>query len=731
MPLRQLFTYEYSLPQPVDEGMRVLVPFGRRQLVGIVVRLSSSPPKGVKCKAALNVLDSKPVLDAPLLQLLRWASQYYQHPIGDVIQTALPKRLRQNKSLTAPQQTIYHAAKDSGAEVLSRAPQQQKLLALIDAAGVEGLSDEVLKSQSEQASIKNVRGLIKSLLEKRLVTQTVVELPLTILESSISSNKSLHKLGPIVLNKEQRTALQNIQDNGDEFHCTLLNGVTGSGKTEVYFSLIDRILEREQQVLVLFPEIALTTQLQQRFIQRFGAHNVVSLHSGLADKARNLAWLAAATGEVPIVLGTRLAVFTALQNVGLIVVDEEHDSSFKQQEGFRYQARSVAVKRASDLNIPIVLGSATPSLESLHNVAQGRYTQVHLRQRAATDKLPEVSFIDLNHYPADEGLSQPVLQALGDNLKRGEQSMVFINRRGFAPVLFCSHCQWVAPCLRCDAPLTQHKHGQRLNCHFCGAVTQTPKQCGQCGEEGLLPLGEGTQRIEQQLERTFPEAKITRFDRDVMASQQALEQGLQAVHDQEIDILVGTQLLTKGHDFDHVSLVAVVNADSGLHSHDYRSTELLAAQLIQVAGRAGRSKAGQVLIQSRHVQHPTLQAVAQHDYQGFAQAALKEREHASFPPYVHLALWRAHSPHPSKALTLLQRTAQMGRRLQPPSALLFDACKSPMEKLAGKYRAQLLISCTDRAALNRWVAQWVAQLEQNPISRSAKWSVDIDPIDLY
>lgn len=715
VPLRQTFTYCHSTAESVQIGVRVSVPFGRRKLIGLVTKKVSIPPTGIKCKPVLAVLDDHAVVDSELLRLLLWASQYYQHPLGEVINAALPKKLREGGHFQEPESLVYQRTAIADKADLTRAPAQQKLISLI------GNDDQLLADQIK-SKLPTYRAPLKALLEKGLVEGIKPQ----------QTHAARLLKSAVQLNAEQLTAIKVINKQRQEFTCTLLNGVTGSGKTEVYFSLIEKTVLSNKQSLVLFPEIALTTQILARFIKRFGESNIVSLHSGLSEKERGIAWRKASQGSVPIILGTRLAVFTHIQNLALIIVDEEHDTSFKQQEGFRYHARSLAIKRASLLAIPIVLGSATPSLESLNNVVEKRYQGVKLTKRAAIDKLPQIELIDLNHYPAEEGLTQPLLAAIKQNYSDGKQSMVFINRRGFAPVLYCNQCQWIAKCPRCDAALTQHTKNQKLNCHFCGSQLNHPGKCVSCHQETLVVLGAGTQRIEQVLTQHIPEANIRRFDRDEMASQASLEQGLESVHTNETDILVGTQLLTKGHDFKNVSLVAVVNADQGLYSHDFRAIERLAAQLIQVAGRAGRSSAGgKVIIQSRHCRNRTLLSVQAHDYAQFAQHALQERKRADFPPYSHLAIWRAQSPQQGKALYLLQQLAKLGDRSRPSGGMLFDPCKSAMEKKAGRYRAQLLVRCASRKELNSWLNQWLSEFEKTKLSRLAKWSIDVDPIDLY
>jgi primosomal protein N' (replication factor Y) len=718
VPLRQAFTYLFDKPIVPTIGTRVKVPFGRRHLIGVIVKISDTGPEGIKCKPVQAILEAESVLSPLLLRLLLWASRYYQYPVGEVIQAAMPKKLREGGMLLSPITIAYSLTHPTEQTSLTSAPVQQRIVTLISETGE--LTEASLRTQ-----VENYQAPLKALIKKDIVRSREIEEG----PSALSSDE---RAKVIELNPEQKTAVAGIEEGFDMFNCSLLYGITGSGKTEVYFALIDQAITLGWQTLVLFPEIALTTQLEQRFVNRFGRYNIVSVHSGMSDTERGQAWLKSSTGKVPIVLGTRMAVFTSVKNLGLIIVDEEHDSSYKQQVGFRYHARSVAIKRAKDLQIPIVLGSATPSLESLHNVEIGRFKEFKLTKRAATEYLPKIDLVDLNHYPTEEGLTQPVLIALKENYSLAKQSMVFINRRGFAPVLYCSACQWIARCERCDAALTQHQNKNSLSCHYCGAYATIPNNCLSCHQPELVSLGEGTQRIEQAIAAVIPNARIKRFDRDEMATQSALEAGLQSVHDNETDILVGTQLLTKGHDFSNVSLVVVVNADQGLHSHDFRATEHLAAQLIQVAGRAGRSSTGgKVIIQTYHVNNPTLLAVQKHDYRRFAQEALSDRLAAGFPPYTYLAIWRAQSPEQGKAINMLQQLAKLGNQTQPTEGYLFDPCKSAMEKKAGRYRAQLLISSTSRKELNFWLQRWLIEFEKTKLSRLARWSLDVDPIDLY
>ncbi|HEC13618.1 MAG TPA: primosomal protein N' [Acidiferrobacteraceae bacterium] len=724
VPLRQHF--DYKLPADLDSpeaGCRVRVPFGRRQLVGVVMGISDSTAvEPERLKSIIEVIDATPILDDAMLGLLRWASGYYQSPLGEVIQAALPVALRHGAEARVSGPWVWSPNPEIGPhklEALNRAPLQRKILqALFHSNKGLGVTELNAISSGWRSAMTALEG--KSWVSKteQACLQKIIAIPDT----------------PPVPTEHQRQASTTILEKLGRYGCFLLHGVTGSGKTEVYLRIIGEVLQRGQQALVLVPEIGLTPQLVDRFRRRF-AVPIAVLHSGLSDQERLCAWLMAASGDAPLVLGTRSAVFTPLARPGVIIIDEEHDGSFKQQEGFRYHARDLAVVRAHREQIPVVLGSATPSLESLHNSQCQRFQLLQLPQRAGNAQLPEVHLLDLRGLPIEEGISHPLKKALAACLERGEQSLLFLNRRGFAPVLMCYDCGWLAPCNRCDARLTLHKARGRLRCHHCGSDTPLISHCGSCASENLHPIGEGTQRLEDTLVARFPHARILRVDRDSTSGKGTLEEILRRIHNGEADILIGTQMLSKGHDFPNVTLVGVINADQGLYGLDFRAGEYLFQRIMQVAGRAGRSdKPGQVLIQTHHPDNPYLQALKNHDYAAFARFALHERQQTELAPYSHLVLLRAESPRSHAPLNFLHTAQQHAKKLLDQTQLpvqVMMAVASPMERRAGRYRAQLLMQSTTRPALRQFLGALLPELEKLRLSRTVRWSVDVDPMDMF
>ena len=539
------------------------------------------------------------------------------------------------------------------------------------------------------------------------------------------------------LNPEQQEAVDAIA-TAQGFAPLLLYGVTGSGKTEVYLQAAARILAQHEaagdiaQVLVLVPEINLTPQLESNIRARFPGVHVVSLHSGLAEGERTLSWLAAHQGQARIVLGTRLAILSSLPHLKLIVIDEEHDPSYKQQEGLRYSARDLAVWRAHQLGIPVVLGSATPSLETWQHTQAGRYRKLQLRERAVRDAvLPKVKMIDMERDRPNDGLTSTLVAALKLRLERGEQSLLFLNRRGYAPVLNCDACGWISNCMRCTSFMVLHKPERRLRCHHCSLELYIPKACPTCGNVDLQPLGRGTQRVEEGLQAMFPEARVLRIDADSTRLKGAAQNAFDSVHRGEVDILIGTQMVAKGHDFKRLTLVGVMNPDTALFSHDYRASERLFAQLMQVAGRAGRAgqKEGgspsEVLIQSRYPHHPLYGAVAAHDYDGFATQLLEERQQAALPPFIYQALLRAEAAEIDTALTFLKDASGC---LEHPGITINDPIPMTMTRVANVERAQLLIECASRPALQAFLRDWLDVLRQ--MKTRAKWSLEVDPVDI-
>jgi primosomal protein N' (replication factor Y) len=721
-PLQRTFDYLATAQAPaLAPGTRVRVSFGQRETVGLILGCSdhSDWPRE-RLKPIGRVLDEEPLLAPSLLQLLVWVAEYYHYPIGEVIRTALPARLRQGAAAKTAGVKVWQlsvAGRTAEPSLLERAPAQKRLLEAL-AAAPQGLEAAQLATISPRwaAAMKalRARGWVSS--HQR--------------DSQPASAAELKP--PPVLNPAQLSAVDTIAQDLASFHAYLLHGVTGSGKTEVYLGVIERVLAQGRQALVLVPEIGLTPQVVERFAQRFPVP-LALLHSGLTDQERLNAWLAARAGRARIVIGTRSAVFVPLAQPGLIVVDEEHDASYKQQDGLRYSARDVALMRASRSGIPIVLGSATPSLESLKKAREGAYTLLELPDRTGGAGMPAVRLLDMRRLKLSDGLSLPLREAIAARLQRQEQSLLFLNRRGFAPVWMCYDCGWLAPCRRCDAQLTLHQQRGKLLCHHCGAEQEVNTRCPVCQGANLHPLGAGTERVESALERFFPQARIVRIDRDSTRRKGALEEKLARVYDGSADILVGTQMLSKGHDFPNVTLVGILNADQGLYGTDFRSGERLFQLIMQVAGRAGRAdKPGEVLIQTWHPQHPLFAALARHDFHGFAEFALAERRETGYPPYSYLALLRAESPRPGMALAFLAEARALGLALPPAAAVqLLAPVPAPMERRAGRYRAQLLVQSTARVPLHDFLRRWLLQLGQAPLAKKVRWTLDVDPVDMY
>ncbi len=718
-PLRRVFDYRLPTaeglgPSVLKAGMRVRVPFGRRSLIGILVGWAdhSDVPEG-KLKAALEFLDDEPVFDAITFDLLRWAADYYHHPIGEVFAAAMPSAIRQGRSLsstieewslTEAGQAEIHTPSDR------RAPKRRALLQWLqthpdvsadDIAGA-GFAAEHLKALA-------TRGWAQ--MHERA---PVPQIP------SVA-------LSEVKLTPAQTAAVEAITGSLGRFEAHLLFGVTGSGKTEVYLRAIAEVIARGGQTLVLVPEIALTPQLLERFRRRFSA-GVAVIHSGLTGTDRHEAWSAARSGLARIVIGTRSAVFTPLPDLALIVVDEEHDTSFKQQEGFRYSARDIAVLRAQRTAIPVVLGSATPSLESLENVAEQRYRQLRLPERTGAAHDTRMTLVDLRAHANDQGLSQPALHAMTTHLKNGGQVIVFLNRRGFAPTLFCCACGWVAACAHCDARMTIHRRAARLRCHHCGAESPIPTLCGAC-QQPLMPVGQGTERVEDVLSQLFPNYPLARLDRDSVSGRGAMEEVLESVQNGSARILVGTQMLTKGHHFPDVSLVVILDADQGLFATDYRATERLAQMITQVAGRAGReARAGEVIIQTQFPDHPLLNRLIHAGYEGFAADALEERRAASWPPFSRLALLRADARDPKRVDEFLRealRAAAGGRDVK-----LLGPATALIARRADRHRAHVLIEAATRPQLQQFLKIWLPRVDALPLKQGLRWSIDVDPTEV-
>jgi primosomal protein N' (replication factor Y) len=650
LPLHRLFDYMAETASTTDIGLRVRVPFGRGEKLGVIVDVVDESEWPLdQIKSASEILRDVPPLPADFLQLCEFASIYYQAALGEVVLQCLPPGL---KRLDPP-------ARRTG------------------------------------------RG-----------------------------SRKPDPVQPPDLTVEQSSVLAAI-DLAAGFSAHLLHGVTGSGKTEVYLRLVEQVLAAGRQALLLVPEINLTPQLEGRVRARFPDASVVSLHSELAEAARERNWRAAFSGEANIILGTRLSIFTPLPCLGLIVIDEEHDSSFKQQDGMRYSARDVGVFRARQLDIAIVLGSATPSLESWANAQGGRYSLLKLKQRAnAEAKLPTVHVLNTRKMVLKEGVSEPLIAAIKDRLARGEQSLVFLNRRGYAPVLACPACGWVSRCTRCAANMVLHLADRRLRCHHCGCEHRVPKACPACGNQDIHPFGRGTQRLEVWLQAQFPEARILRVDRDSVKTRKQWETMLELIHSGQADILVGTQMLAKGHDFPKLTLVGALGADAALFAADWRAPERLFAQLMQVAGRAGRAELkGEVLIQTEYPDHPLFAALVNHDYPGFAAQQLKEREQAGFPPYAFQAVLRAEAPEMADSIKFLTAAAELPVVAEHGNVMIYDPIPMKLARLASLERGQLLAESFSRPALQNFLPRWREAIEGLKAPSKLRWHIEVDPLE--
>lgn len=655
-PLRR--TFDYLLPSDINAaglqpGMRVKVPFGRRELVGLYLRTKQKTKvPSDKLKSIISVLDDVPVVTEDILALCHWASDYYHHALGDVLSHALPISLRQGKQACAKVQK----AKRKSPCAESEAP---------------------------------------------------------------------------ILNAAQHKAVTAVVESLHNFNVFLLDGVTGSGKTEVYLKITEQVLQEGRQALVLVPEIGLTPQILHRFQARFSVP-IVNFHSKLNHTERLYAWLAAKSGHARIIIGTRSAIFTPCQDLGVIIVDEEHDMSFKQQSHFRYSARDLAVIRAQHHHIPIVLGSATPALETLYNAKQSRYHLLHLPERAGSAVHPKYGVIDIRNARLKHGLSTELTEAIRQTIEDKNQVLLFLNRRGYAPTLMCHACGWIAKCKRCDAHMTLHRSPAHLRCHHCDTQRVIDTVCPLCGYEKLRDLGVGTERLEKALIKLFPEVPVVRIDRDTTRRKHALTDIFQAVHQGAPQILVGTQMIAKGHHFPDVTLVGIINIDNGFFSSDFRTTERMAQLMLQVAGRSGRAeKPGEVLIQTHHPDHPLLLHLIQKGYGDFAQLALLERAKAQLPPYIYFALFRAKAFKEEHVLTFLNAVKEIALQISEKNIHVLGPVPSPMLRRQAKYHMQLLLQSKNRRALHAVLQKVIPKIDALKISNRVQWSLDIDPVEMY
>jgi primosomal protein N' (replication factor Y) len=723
-PLHRLF--DYTLPSALDKttlqpGVRVNIPFGRQRLVGVLIDISDKtdiPSK--KLKPITAVLDKTPVLSNTLLRLAQFASDYYHYPIGEVCAAMLPNHLRKGEPLLGPQTHRVYCLSDSAAaeSTIKRGVRQQQLWHAVNAAMPAGLSEQ----HSRQLGIP--KTAITALLKKGLLIEKKEKTDLT---KSVFCTKDNDN---IVLNEEQTLAINAIVDNLSHFTSYLLQGVTGSGKTEVYLQVINAVLAQNKQALLLVPEIGLTPQAVSRIQQRFPVCTAL-LHSGLTDRERQLAWEQAANGEARIVIGTRSALFTPLKDPGVIIIDEEHDLSFKQQDGFRYSARDLAVFRAKLDNVPIMLGSATPSLESIQNAQANRYQWLHLTKRAGNAGEPTYHLIDLRAQPLHTGIAIELRDKMTEQLTQGHQVLVFLNRRGYAPVLICHDCGWSAQCSQCDARMTLHSAKGRLQCHHCGLSRQKPTVCPDCQSDNIVPLGIGTERVATALIDLFPSIPVLRIDSDTTRSKGAMQHYVETIQQGQPCILLGTQMLAKGHHFPNVTMVAVLEADSGLYSADFRATERLAQLLWQVGGRAGRAeKPGYVFIQTHMPQHPLLQQLLQSGFSTFANSVLQQRQQTGLPPFGCMALLRAESAVQQRTHDFLSAVKQRIHDRLPEKVDVLGPIPAAMARRAGVYRMQLLLQSEERTCLQRALTMLVSLLNCQKKQSGIRWIIDVDPQDV-
>jgi len=713
--------FDYLAPDGIDPttlscGIRLRVPFGRGDRIGVLVeKVSVSTFENGSLKPASAVLDREPLLADQDLKLLLWAAAYYQHPPGEVIAAALPVRLRKGEEAVKLGVAGWRLAISGKTAKPTHAPRQLKIIQTL-AEQPEGITQQAL-----YLLCGSCRPILQILEKKGWVE------PCEIKTQHTSETLDTARL---TLNPAQDDAISAVSASMATFNAFLLNGVTGSGKTEVYLGLIEKALTANRQVLILVPEIALTPQLMHRFQSRINSP-IALLHSGLSDREREQAWLAASKGEACVILGTRSAIFTPAPRLGLIIVDEEHDLSFKQQDGFRYSARDLAIVRAQRQGFPVLLGSATPSLESLRNAATGRYQQLELPERAGDAKPPRIDLLDIRSAPLNGGLSPALLRMLDEELATGNQVLLFLNRRGYAPVITCHHCGWLSECSRCDARMTLHLGTNLLWCHHCGYQRRPYRQCPECNSEDLRPIGQGTERLEEVLAKQFPSLPIARIDRDSTRRKGALEKILGEIHSGHYRILLGTQMLAKGHHFPDVTLVGILDVDQGLFSADYRAAERMAQLVEQVAGRAGRAnKPGRVLIQTRHPDHPLLQTLVHQGYNAFAQICLNERHDAQLPPFSYQALLRAESTSPEKPILFLEDAAKQAKTIISNNAELWGPVPAPMERRAGRTRAHLLIQTSHRSTLHKLLSSLIPSLGKLKSARNVRWSIDVDPQEM-
>ena len=716
VPVNKFFDY-ISNDENIKIGQYVKVPFGKRTLIGICCEIANeSIVPADKLKSIVSI-ESEIIFDASMLKLLYFVSDYYQHPIGQTIMSVVPSRIKKNSLTSKKKELLFKADESLTNEVIDSLPARQLRLKKV----AHAILKKELRQKDLNKLVSNGSECVSKLESMGLVSSEVF----------IPTIRRSQKDQP-VLNKEQKYVIDEIKNN-KSFKPWLIHGVTASGKTEIYMNLITEFLENSQnQALVLVPEINLTPQLEERFKNRFFDKKIVVLHSYLSDIERLDNWRQAKIGNADIVIGTRLGVFTPMPNLKIIIIDEEHDPSFKQSEGLRYHARDVAMMRAKNLNIPIILGSATPSLETWYKAtnAKQNFQYLKLNSRAVDNAtLPAIKTIQVNDKTKLE-VSKEVIDAIQNRIDKQEQTIVFINRRGYSPVLICSSCGWVAECERCSSRLVVHLQNKRLKCHHCGYDQKITNACIDCGNTDLFPLGTGTQKIEDVLKYHFSEAKISRVDRDTTYSKKSIEDLYLKMNNREIDIVIGTQMLAKGHDFPHVTLVVVLDADNALYSPDFRASERLFSQLMQVSGRAGRGKIkGEVLIQSVFPNHNLFESLKAHDFDSFSNQLLNERKSMGLSPFSYNAVFMVKSKNLNMAKQFIHDVTAWAKESLVSTINVLGPSRPTIERLKGFERFNLYIQASSRKDLHTMLKPWISQIRQHPLVNRVKWSVDVDPTD--
>ncbi|MBA2648677.1 MAG: primosomal protein N' [Legionella sp.] len=709
-------SYDY-LAQDIKPciGARVRVPFRKQTRLGVVIAMGLVEKEDLKLKDILEVIDQTALINLDIIKLCQWISSYYQSPLSEVIPLALPKKFRQGHLCEVPKMDFYQLtlSLDEANQIIPvRACKQRALIEFLSLQD-HPVSKKILSAQGFNSS------QLLALLHAKVLRLTQ--------QSMFHDNLARPLSAALMLNPEQAQAVSTICKSLNTYHCFLLQGVTGSGKTEVYLQVIDQVLAQGKQVLILVPEIGLTPQLLSRFTERFG-HAIAVIHSNLNETERFINWQLAQDGIIKLIIGTRSSVFTPLPQLGLIVIDEEHDASLKQMDGVRYSARDTALMRAYLADIPIILGSATPSLESLYNHQKNKYTLLPLRHKALSTTPLHYQLIDLRAQVLKHGLSDITVKIIGEHLQQDNQVLVFINRRGFAPILLCHACGWMADCRACDSHLTLHKQVGQMICHHCGLTQKPPGICPKCSNKEFIPVGAGTQRIHEYLSQLFPHTSVIRVDSDETRKKNALHEQLEKINQGKAKLIVGTQMLAKGHHFPRLTLVVVVDADSGIYNQDFKALEQLGQLLTQVAGRAGRAQhPGQVLIQTHLPNHPLLNLLIQKGYDCFAEELLAIRKQALLPPFYFLALIRAQAKSIPNLLKFFQVTKE---QMQLHPVEVSGPAPAPLARKANQHRMQLLVKSSSRKALGLALTQMRASITPNKASQSVRWSVDVDPMDL-